>query len=214
MKWIFLVTALLVGSSFVFTQKVLGQIPGLYIDAGANAGFFYTRELGNIKQGNPGFNYNLGIGFYKTDDEKTVFSIELGFPTRQLTRQFFNQDYRYTFIAPDLFIITNHQIGEKFSLEAGLGFAWVESTAGGIFASFPLIPADDFRKWDVMLAAGVEYRLSRIVSVIGRVKWGFVPMLNYQPIGDLGELQQTFNDLFYRSVHLGFRFNLLQKRNE
>ena len=214
MKWKYLFTTLLILGGFVFTRGVHSQIPGLYIDTGVNSGFFYARELGNMKQGNVSLNYGLGLGFYKTHNEKTVLNAELGLGARLLTRTFSNRDYRYQFWAPELFVLVNHQIGEKFFLEGGLGYTWVQSTVEFNYASFPLIPADDFREWDIMIAAGAEYRLSRVVSVIARLKWGFVPMLDYQPIGDLGELLEPYNDLYYRSVHLGIRFNLIQKRNE
>lgn len=190
------------------------QLPGLYIDAGIKSDFFYTRELTNIQQGRLSGTYRLGLGIWKSNDQSFVLSAELGLATRVLSRKYESRVYAFPFSSPQINVITNKTLGESWCLEGGLGFAFLSANTSGSIYSFPHIPADDYRNWDILLAAGAEYKLTRTLSLIARAEWGFVPMLDYLPIGDSGELLPRYNDLFNRSLQICLRFNIIQKRHE
>ena len=180
-------------STVIFVLAVILSPAQMYVQTGGQYSFYAHQSpliLSGIK---PNFAGGLGVKIFANQKSKFEVAAEINSFRRNFYQKYPDLDFKYTFPGVELRLLTNYAIAQKWSLEAG-GMAAIFSITikknGEI-----LEVGDGFREDDYGVFVGGSYHLNKFLILGVRLDLWFYKMLEYQLIGNYGELLPKKSDI-------------------
>ncbi len=167
---------------------------------------FYRSDIDKVEGFKPYIVIKGGYEILKSTEGSRSLMLEAAFTGRRYNMEYGPSQYRYYFTGLELSGVGAFSIAPKWSTEVGASAFFYNGAlfSDNLFARF----AGDFRTFDAMLLAGLNYRLWDQFAICSRFKMGLVPMLTYSTITDTGEMLPPKDDILARTIELTLRFYL------
>src|SRR5690606_8655604 len=193
---------------FVFCSNFLyGQ---MYVQGNVQYSFYDHHkplELENVK---PNFTLGLGIMIFANQTSKFEVAGELNSFSRNFYQKFDDHNFKYTFPGVEVRLLTNYSLSEKWYLHAGcITATYVSQISKDGKESLDL--GEGFNKTDYGAFIGCHYFLTKSLIIGSRFDFWFVRMLEYDLIGDYGDLQPDIKDIRTNTTEVFLRFQFLNQ---
>lgn len=162
------------------------QVADVHIDACFNLDYFTNYGGVDIDVPDNGFAFRIGMNWKLEKYDNLTIGFEAGFSQRSVVRRLSGSKSEIRFRAIDFCPILTWQIYQDIKAEFGLGFSFYDPAL--YVNTSPKKLGDGYRNFDVYSAAGFVIDFHKYVSTGSRVRYGFIPALKYEPIGNYGEM--------------------------
>ncbi len=196
-------------STVVFFLATTFLSAQMYIQAGGQYSFYDHQNPLIISAVRPNFAGGLGVKIFANQRSKFEVAAEINSFRRNFYQKYPDIDFKYTFPGLEVRLLTNYAIAEKWSLEAG-GMASI------FFVTIKkneekLEVGEGFREDDYGVFVGGTYYLKKSLILGVRLDFWFYKMLEYQLIGNYGELLPKRSDIRTTTAAVFIRFQFLNR---
>jgi hypothetical protein len=193
---------------FFISNTSNGQLAEVYIDGGINFNNFVNTTDFQMTEAPVHPLLRLGFGLYPTEDKDFSLKGELGFSRRGFDRNLSGANFTYRFTGVDLIAMAEYRVWKELRVEVGIG-AYFYIT---IFQENGAIQdlGEGFNSFDFQIIPGLNYRLYEGLFLGTRLRYGAVPMLDYSPVGDFGQLDGSVHIVNQLSPEVFLRVKIFE----
>lgn len=199
-----------IAALFLLSSPLFSQPIKIYADLGMQYTRFSAETLSGVSDGRPGFNMRYGVSYVFGKENRLSVGAELGTYTRRMKRtvdDYHNINRFFTFEAPVFF---NAALGEHWFVETGVAFLFSsagQSALRDTEAATRIRLGRGFQRFDVAPFLGGGYRFSEHFSAGARARFGLLPMVEYQTVGDFGAINPPQTDLYSATFEVFLRIS-------
>jgi hypothetical protein len=202
--------------AFIFLLAIpasvaFGQLQQLYIDGCVNFDHFTNLEGFQIDGPQVTGGGRFGFGFKANDQGTLVYKAEFGISRRSLVRSFPSESFRYSFNGIDVAVMVEYQPVERFSFDAGFGFATFYRTFRTERNPKQSNLGEGFQNYDVFVQGGFAARIYKGLFFGSRIRYGLIPLLHYTPIGQYGGFEDEVKIVNTLTHELFLRFKFIDQ---
>ncbi|NEN22745.1 hypothetical protein G3O08_04395 [Cryomorpha ignava] len=197
---------LMVFESVFFSNVLFGQ---MYFQGNLQYSIYNHHKPLDLVDVNPDLTFGLGVMIFANQKSKFEIGAELNSFHRNFYQKYDEADYKYIFRGLDLRLLTNYSISEKWNLTTGVVAAtyFPEIRMNGEY----IVEGEGFRESDYGVFIGCHYYLTKSWVLGARFDFWFVNMLEYQLIGDYGDLQPKVKDIRANTAEVFLRYQFFNR---
>ncbi len=202
----------IVAAALLVPLQGKSQLARTHLDLGAQYTMYHVQHLEGFENGRPGSLLRLGLSFYASRNRRFFGMCEMGGLTRRVTHSIDAYDFRYRFFTLQIPIYMRWEANEYWHFELGastLLYTRQLSKNHGSEDSALIRIGSGFRSFDVAAIGGVLYHIKPRVAIGTRANVGLIPMMKFQRIAPMGELEPRTLDMRANTFELYFRFHML-----
>lgn len=162
------------------------QVSDAHLDLCYNLDFFTNYGALDIDKPDNGFAIRGGINWKIKKHDKLTLGFEAGFSQRSVVRRLGESKSEVRIRSIDFAPLLNWNFYGDLKAEFGLGFSFYDAALYVNSVARKL--GEGFRGYDVYGTTGLFYDFHNYAGIGTRIRYGFVPALQYEPIGDYGEM--------------------------
>lgn len=181
----------------------------MYSQMNLQYSYYDYRKPLNLTDVRPNIAVGIGVMIFANQKSKFELVAELNSFSRNFHQKYGQTDFRYNFSGFEIRLLANYFLTQKVSLEGG-GIA--ADYSPGIYKNGETLDVGKgFRGKDFGVFLGCHYFFTKSWVLGARFDFWFVKMLEYNEIGDYGELGPAISDIQTNTAEIFIRFQFLNK---
>jgi len=190
----------------VSSSELFGQ---MYVQGKIQYSFFDHHKPLELVDVKPNFSLGFGVMIFADESSKIELASEVNSFRRGFHQKIHDEGFEYWFGGMDFRLLTNYSLTEKWYAQAGVIAALYGTSVTR--ANFEKVQmGEGFSDHDYGVFIGSHYFLTNSFMIGGRFDLWFKKMLEYDLIGDYGDVTHI-NDIRTNTVEIFIRFQFLNK---
>lgn len=165
------------------------------------------RNTVNLENKEAIFGYHLGasLQYFPFRNLPNVSIVNEFLLTQKGYQQNFGEKYRFRFNYLALPVLIDYVFSKRISVHTGaeLSFLAATNVKRG---------SETYNGFDLGIVAGVNYQLTKRLSCYARLTYGFLPLLDYYEIDELGNFGNKIRDLKNTCLLVGIKYKLYHEK--
>ena len=182
----------------------------IHCDMGIQYSHFHGTELIGVSDGRPGASIRFGAAYQFGKNDQFAFGAEMGGQVRRMKRSIDDYYFINRFFTLETPVFLRIALSDQWSAEAGMALLFTipdQSELRGTESTTRIMLGNGFKGFDVAPYIGGSYQFSEHLSAGGRARFGMLPMVEYQTVGDFGSISPVQRDLYSTTFEIFLRIS-------